>query len=435
MTDMQAMPFATHRPTAESISAWIVARLAVELQIEPCEINIDRPLTEFGLASIHALSLTCDLVDWLGCDLPADLFWRHPTVARVARHLASGSAPSAVPSPLVALQAGGQRPPLILVPPVATSVFTFSALVKRLGTEQPIYGLEPLGLHEGDPVCERIEEMATRYVQAIENCSLAGPYCLAGRCLGGLVALEVAQQLVARGHQVALLAILDTHVLGLPREATRATRALYCSLRAGVTLFDRIVRCYQSLSKQIVRFYRTAAPPGQPSAPPASRLTLRQQTVLDAALRARERYVPRHYFGRFILFRAMYPNWFMVALQRLAWSEVAGKDLVSHVVPGEHFTFDREPHVAVLADRLRSCLDAALAASPRRDTAVHNAGDSRDAASGFPPSRPKPAPGHYGLAGSSASVGTASIINKASGSVPCTKANRAPSSSSRSSHS
>jgi thioesterase domain-containing protein/acyl carrier protein len=368
MNDRQSIPCATHRPTAESISAWIVARLAEELQIAPCDIDIDRPLKEFGLASVHALSLTGDLVDWLGCDLPADLLWRHPTVARVARHLASGSAPSAVPSPLVALHAGGRRPPLILVPPAAMSVFTFSSLVERLGTEQPIYGLAPLGLQEGDPVCERIEEMATVYVRAIEDSRLAGPYCLAGRCFGGIVALEVAQQLTARGHQVSLLAILDTHVLGLPLEATRATRALDYGLRAGVTAFECIVRYYQSLSRHTVRFDPSGVRPGQASAPPTRQLTPRQQAVLNAALRERERYVPRPYPGRFSLFRAAYPNWFMVARQRLAWSSVAGKDMDLHVVPGDHFSLDREPHVAVLAARLRRCLDAALDAA-RRETA------------------------------------------------------------------
>src|SRR5262245_40328124 len=140
MTDVPAISSETHRPTAESIVAWIVARLVEELQVPPEAIDVDRPLTEFGLASVQALSVTCDLVDWLGCDLPADLLWKHPTVARVAKHLANASPSSAAPSPLVALQAGGRRPALILVPPAATSVSTFAALVERLGTDQPIYG-------------------------------------------------------------------------------------------------------------------------------------------------------------------------------------------------------------------------------------------------------------------------------------------------------
>jgi thioesterase domain-containing protein len=114
-----------------------------------------------------------------------------------------------------------------------------------------------------------------------------------------------------------------------------------------------------------VRFDPSGGRPGQASAPPARQLTPRRQAVLNAALRERERYVPRPYPGRFSLFRAAYPNWFMVARQRLAWSSVAGKDMDLHVVPGDHFSLDREPHVAVLAARLRSCLDAALDAARR----------------------------------------------------------------------
>jgi len=60
----------------------------------------------------------------------------------------------------------------------------------------------------------------------------------------------------------------------------------------------------------------------------------------------------------------------MVAQQRLGWSAVAGKKMVSHDLPGDHFTLDREPHVAVLAARLRNCLDAALAEFLHCETAL-----------------------------------------------------------------
>ena len=90
-----------------------------------------------------------------------------------------------------------------------------------------------------------------------------------------------------------------------------------------------------------------------------------QQTVLKAALRARATYVPRRYCGNFVLFRAKHRNPFMVAQQRLGWSAVAGKEMVWHDMPGDHFTFDREPHVAVLAAYLRKCIDAALGECPR----------------------------------------------------------------------
>jgi thioesterase domain-containing protein len=53
--------------------------------------------------------------------------------------------------------------------------------------------------------------MAKQYVQKIQTIQPEGPYLLGGYCLGGTIALEVAQQLRAQGHQVALLALMETY--------------------------------------------------------------------------------------------------------------------------------------------------------------------------------------------------------------------------------
>src|SRR5205823_472140 len=44
---------------------------------------------------------------------------------------------------------------------------------------------------------------------ALERSGAEGPYCLGGFSFGGLVAFEMARQLVDRGRRVALLAVLD----------------------------------------------------------------------------------------------------------------------------------------------------------------------------------------------------------------------------------
>ena len=72
----------------ETIQAWMVTRLAEELKLAPAEINIRMPLLNYGLDSIVAFTLTGELADRLGGDLPATLFWDYPTIERLARHLA-----------------------------------------------------------------------------------------------------------------------------------------------------------------------------------------------------------------------------------------------------------------------------------------------------------------------------------------------------------
>jgi thioesterase domain-containing protein len=62
----------------------------------------------------------------------------------------------------------------------------------------------------GKPL-ETIEGMAKFYLNAIQQVQPRGPYFLIGHSLGGLVALEMAQQLTGQVEQVALLAMLDSY--------------------------------------------------------------------------------------------------------------------------------------------------------------------------------------------------------------------------------
>jgi thioesterase domain-containing protein len=78
------------------------------------------------------------------------------------------------------------------------------------GFDQPFYGLQPLGLDGEQSPFTRIEEMAAHYIEALRQVQPSGPYFLGGWSFGGLVAFEMAQQLLRAGHQVALLAIFDT---------------------------------------------------------------------------------------------------------------------------------------------------------------------------------------------------------------------------------
>src|SRR5208282_2948718 len=55
-----------------------------------------------------------------------------------------------------------------------------------------------------------VEEMARAFVKELRQFQPEGPYFLGGFCLGGLLALEAAQQLTAVGQEVALLAMIQS---------------------------------------------------------------------------------------------------------------------------------------------------------------------------------------------------------------------------------
>ncbi|HYO14895.1 MAG TPA: amino acid adenylation domain-containing protein, partial [Thermoanaerobaculia bacterium] len=138
-------------------------------------------------------------------DFLADGTWR---LAREIGYREQAEPEARSPS-IVRLAAGGPEPPLFLVHPVGGSALCYHRLAALLGGDRPVYGLQAQGLRPGEEPHETIEDMAAFYVEQIRRVAPEGPYHLGGWSLGGVVAFEVARQLVQDGAPVDLLALLD----------------------------------------------------------------------------------------------------------------------------------------------------------------------------------------------------------------------------------
>ena len=88
------------------------------------------------------------------------------------------------------------------------------------------------------------------------------------------------------------------------------------------------------------------------------------QNVNLANHKAFRQYVPKVYPGRAILFRAMTQPERFAGLRDLAWGDLFAEGLDIRDIPGHHATIYHPPHVTVLAETLRSCLDEALGTEP-----------------------------------------------------------------------
>jgi len=85
-------------PTTERVEAWLVAKLAERLKLDPGEIDRREPFASYGLGSTEAVSLAGELAEWLGRALSPALAYEYPTIETLARHLA-GVADTATPTP------------------------------------------------------------------------------------------------------------------------------------------------------------------------------------------------------------------------------------------------------------------------------------------------------------------------------------------------
>src|SRR5207248_9388458 len=113
-------------------------------------------------------------------------------------------------SPLVPIQRAGSRPPFFCVHPLFGDVLLYQPLAGLLGSDRRFYGLRATESEGSSTPPQTLEELAADYVVAIRGVEPHGPYLLGGFSLGGVVAFEMARQLRAAGHEVGLLAVIDS---------------------------------------------------------------------------------------------------------------------------------------------------------------------------------------------------------------------------------
>ncbi|HEV8722247.1 MAG TPA: amino acid adenylation domain-containing protein [Candidatus Binatia bacterium] len=184
-------------------------------------IGVDDDFFAIGGHSLLASKLFARLDEEFGRSLPVGILFAAPTVRSLAEHYRVPKITSQTPA-LVAITAAGILPPVYAVPGVYGSVLAYTNLSQALGSNQPFYGLQSLGLDGAEPPLENIEKMAKRYISEILLVQPRGPYAIIGACFGATVAYEMTRQLLDEGKEVAFLGLLDpTHREGY--EATENT--------------------------------------------------------------------------------------------------------------------------------------------------------------------------------------------------------------------
>ncbi len=174
------------------------------------EVGIQDDFFELGGSSIIAVRLFAQIEKIFGKRLPLSTLYEAPTVKQLSALLRRKEWEAPWDS-LVDIQSGGSKPAFFCIHGAGGNILIYRDLARHLGPDQPVYGLQSQGLDGKQTLHTSIEDMAAHYVKEIKVVQPDGPYLLGGYCMGGTVALEIAQQLYARGEKVALLALLETY--------------------------------------------------------------------------------------------------------------------------------------------------------------------------------------------------------------------------------
>jgi amino acid adenylation domain-containing protein len=157
-----------------------------------------------------------------------------------------------------------------------------------------------------------IEDMAVHLARLICSMSPEGPYVLYGQCFTGLLAYEVAQQLVAAGHAVSTLVIVDSYPT-VPLMSFKRVEAL---LRRTAN-FAKL-----DLKSQTAKLRGKLFPVR----------AVGSADVLNACVRASSQYRPRPYRGCVVYFRPRDLTALAVERDATAWRRLVLGEFTEHVV-------------------------------------------------------------------------------------------------------
>ena len=303
------------------------------------EIHLTDNFSDLGGDSFLAVELLLQIEQAFGIQLTIGTLFEVRSVSQLACVVENPAIPR---SEIVPIQPAGSLPPFFCV----NAGPLFKALANHLGTDRPFLGLTPML-----PAMPsyKVEDIAVEAVRVIRAYQSEGPYYVGGWSASGVVAYEVAQQLMAAGDEVSLLALFDVRNPLRPQQQRKEERR------------EARRQKVRYLAKELSEVNLRDLPGYVSDKLTELKRKVRQSSWTigvvtnggDALQAAATRYRPRPYPGRMAFFGAASRPEGAAWDFSQGWRDVAGNRFEAHEIPGDHRSIFFEPNVASLAEKLK----------------------------------------------------------------------------------
>jgi aspartate racemase len=327
---------------------------------------------ELGGDSLQAVAILMEINEVFGKNLPASSLLAEGTIESLARTIAATEREEEW-SALVPIQPEGARPPLFFVHPIGGEVYSYAALSRHLGGDQPFYGIQARGLDGKQPPFRDIVAMATHYTEEILRVQPREPFLLGGYSLGGTIAFEMAQQLYRRGYRQIHVLILDEEAPGhSPRGLSSVLNVArnfpywflhHVARRPENELRESVRRNLKKVARRVRRSLGGAdgSSPEDYEAGLAGILDITQlpeihRKINTALYEAWINYQPDAYPGKLMLFRSRAQPLLSRLGMDKGWNRLASEGVEVKIVPGNHNDMYEEPHALPLAREIKAYL-------------------------------------------------------------------------------
>lgn len=320
----------------------------------------DDDFFELGGHSLLAVKVMTEIERITGRRLPLATLFESSTIASLAKKIGSDEDDDDPWDVLVPIKPSGDKDPIYLVHGGGLHVLLFASMSKFIDDDQPVYGIQALGMKRDMELLYSNEEIASKYLEEILDNNPDGPYCLAGYSMGGKIVFEIANQLQRMGKTVKFLGIIDTYATNeeenltskLSKKIIRQFRKLPFFINSFLK-YPKDAWSYQiHMSKSRIKQLLSKDKEDE-----TKHFTDRELEIVKSYDIAYQKYKLRPSDLKIHLFRVKKRLYFLDDLKFLGWAKFAKKGVEVHEIPGDHRTFLYSPNDKGFARILQEVLD------------------------------------------------------------------------------
>lgn len=320
--------------------------------------GIEHSFFDLGGNSLLGLKLFSQIYRETDLKLPLGTLYTCPTIATLADAITNRKRRKTHQSVLTR----GRVPslsPLYLIHGADGGILFYRNLVEQLGGDRPVYGLEsPMLVSRSVNFPERLDDLVENYLSELK---LTDEMYLGGYSFGGLIALEAARRLQAKGIEVPCVYIFDTPNYAAGRDLNlidRGAEYIRINGRGNSWLQNSHLlarRFQEGLTRKIVRDIKGKQ---------AARLTAKGEGATSATLRAAQlheghlmlsaSHTPNAYPGKVMIFRAENQGDRQIRSRMMGWESVLRPDTRVIDIPGVHEDMFCESNAELIAGILNS---------------------------------------------------------------------------------
>jgi len=253
----------------------------------------------------------------------------------------------------------GDGPPFYCIHSIAGVATEYQDLVRMLGPNRKFYGIQVPSDRRNADFARSIEKLCKYYVDELVKFQPEGTFLLGGYSIGATIALEMSQQLIARGREVDLLVALDGELFNTGVEISTRNPLYWLKLLTNVPRWivderGRFAKKAATWVKSVT--FKTRKKSRQKPHAVERFINLKgflseHSAFIRALFDSHTAYVPYNYPGRVLVFVSKTQPLSYLRQVQAAWTRIAPSSEVFEI-SCTHLKIMKMPHVRAVAERL-----------------------------------------------------------------------------------